>query len=324
MRSRLRLALALVVSSLCACSQGTGGYGTPHKPPLVLGVSQVTAEANWDRAAAESVRTAAKAAGIDLRLEDAHRSQERQVAALRSFVKQKVDVIAFSPVVESGYEGVLREIRLAGIPVILMDRAIEVSDDSLYVSLVGSDFVEQGRRAARWLLDNTRDVTGDIGIVELQGTVGSAPANDRKQGFSETIAMDRRYRIIRSRSADFDRARARTLMAEFLEAEGHRVRAVFAHSDTMAMGAIDAIESAGFKPGVDILVVSIEGNRKGLEAIVAGKLNVTVECSPLLGPQVVNVVKDLTAGRPVPRRVITQENVFTRENAAAELPSRAY
>jgi len=332
MRSRLRqnhsisliASLALVFVLLCACSEGTGNYGAANKPAVVLGFSQVTAEANWDKANTDSVRRAAQDAGIELRLDDARRSQERQIAALRSFVKQGVDVIAFSPVVENGYEGVLREIRQARIPVILMDRAIEVSDDSLYISLVGSDFVEEGRRAARWLLENTRDVAGEIGIVELQGTVGSAPANDRKQGFAEIIAIDRRYRIIRSRSADFDRVHAQIIMAEFLKAEGRRIRVVFTHSDTMAMGAIDAIESAGLAPGKDILVVSIEGNRKALEAIIAGKLNVTVECSPLLGPQIMNVVKDLVAGKPVPRRVITQENVFTHENAAAELPNRAY
>ena len=244
--------------------------------------------------------------------------------ALRSFVSERVDVIAFSPVVESGWEFVLREIRSAGIPVILVDRAIEVSDDTLYASLIGSDFVEEGRRAGRWLLEATRDAPGEIDIVELQGTVGSAPANDRKQGFADVIAADPRYRIIRSQSGNFDRARAREIMTEFLQAEGRGIRVLFAHSDTMALGAIEAIERAGFKPGSDILVISIEGSRKGLEAIVAGKINVSVECSPLLGPQLMAVVKQLAAGKPVPRRVITEESVFTRENAASELPNRAY
>jgi simple sugar transport system substrate-binding protein len=154
--------------------------------------------------------------------------------------------------------------------------------------------------------------------------VDSAPAVDRNQGFFEVIASDPRYRMIRSESADFKRERAREIMAEFLQAKGRGIRVAFAHSDTMALGAIEAIEAAGLKPGSDILVISIEGSRKGLEAVVAGKLNVTVECSPLLGPQLMSVVQDLAAGRPVLRRVITQEAVFTRENAAAELPNRAY
>jgi ABC-type sugar transport system substrate-binding protein len=321
-RQKKSLALLMLLSLVAGCSDGSRENGAEH--PLVLGFSQIAAEANWDTANANSIRNAAREAGINLLLDDAHRSQEKQVAQLRDFVHQRVDVIAFSPVVENGWEAVLREVRSAGIPVILMDRTIEVSDDSLYVSLIGSDFVEEGRQAGRWLLENTRDVPGDIDIVELQGTVGSAPANDRKQGFAEAIAAEQRYHIIRSQSADFDRARAREVMSEFLQAEGRRIRVLFAHSDTMALGAVEAIEAAGLKPGTDILVVSIEGSRKALEAIVAGKLNVTVECSPLLGPQLMAVVKELAAGKAVPRRVITQESVFTRENAAAELPNRAY
>jgi simple sugar transport system substrate-binding protein len=316
--------LSLLFSQLWGCSDGTGDYGAKRRPPLVLGFSQVVAEANWNTANAESIREAARGAGVDLRLEDAQRSQRNQIAQLRSFVSQRVDVIAFSPVVETGWEVVMREIRSAEIPVILMDRTIEVSDDSLYVSLIGSDFVEEGRRAGRWLLEHTRDDLSEIGIVELQGTVDSAPAIGRNQGFFEVIAPDRRYRMIRSESADFDRTRAREIMAEFLQANGRRIRVLFAHSDTMALGAIEAIEAAGFKPGSDVLVISIEGSRKGLEAIVAGKLNMTVECSPLLGPRLIAMVKDLAAGKAVPRRVITQESMFTRENAALELPNRAY
>jgi ABC-type sugar transport system substrate-binding protein len=316
--------LALLTSMLWGCSDGAGNYDAERKTPVVLGFSQLTAEANWNAANTESIRKAARDAGVELRLEDAQRSREKQVASLRSFVSQRVDVIAFSPVVETGWEVVLREIRSAGIPVILMDRTIEVGDESLYVSLVGSDFVQEGRRAARWLLEHIRDAPGEIGIAELQGSVDSAPANGRSRGFFEILAPDRRFRLIRSESADFNRTRARELMTEFLKSSGRRVRVVFAHSDTMALGAIEAIEAAGFKAGSDILVISIEGSRNGLEAIVAGKLNVSVECSPLLGPQLMEVVKDVAAGRPVLRRVVTQEAVFTRDNAAAELPNRAY
>jgi ABC-type sugar transport system substrate-binding protein len=320
MRQKLALCAVLLLS---ACSGGAD-YKPSGDRKIVLGFSQIVARANWNAANTKSIRDAARESGIDLRLEDAHRSQENQVAALRSFVRQRVDVIAFSPVVETGWDTVLREIKSAGIPVILMDRTIEVGDDSLYASLIGSDFVEEGRRAGRWLLENTRNLAGEIDIVELQGTVGSAPANDRKQGFSEVIAADPRYRIIRSQSGDFDRARAREVMAGFLQAEGRRIRVLFAHSDTMALGGIEAIEGAGLKPGTDILVISIEGNREALEAIVAGKLNMTVECSPLLGPELMAAVKELAAGKPIPKRMITRESLFTRENAALELPRRAY
>lgn len=314
----------LVLLSLFGCSGGSSGRDADGKAHLVLGFAQLVADANWHVANTDSIRGAARDGGIELRLEDGKRSQEKQVAALREFIKQRVDVIALSPVVETGWEVVLREVKAAGIPVILTDRTIDVSDESLYVSLVGSDFVEEGRRAGRWLLENTRGVTGEIGIAELQGTVDSAPANGRNQGFFEVVAPDWRYRLVRSASADFDRNRARDLMAEFLRESGRRIRVVFAHSDTMALGAIEAIEATGLKPGSDILVISIEGSRKGLEAIVDGKLNVSVECSPLLGPQLIAVVKDIAAGKPIPRRVITQESVYTQENAAAALPNRAY
>jgi galactofuranose transport system substrate-binding protein len=318
------ISLLALLALVTGCSDGAGRHRGAGDAPVVLGFSQPVSGTVWNDANTESIRQAARAARIELRIEDAHRSQENQVASLRAFIRQRVDVIAFSPVVETGWEGVLREIRAAGIPVILMDRTIEISDDALYASLVGSDFVEEGRRAARWLFEHMRDARGEIGIAELQGSVGSAPANDRKQGFAEIVATDRRYRIIRSRSADFDRERARAVMADFLAAEGRRIRVLFAHSDTMALGAIEAIEAAGLKPGSDILVISIEGKREALESIVAGKLNATVECSPLLGAQLIAVAKDVAAGKPVPRRVITQEKLFTRENAAREIPGRAY
>jgi len=154
--------------------------------------------------------------------------------------------------------------------------------------------------------------------------VGSAPANDRKQGFAEIIATDPRYRIIRSQSGDFSRQGGKRVMEDFVRSEGRRIRVLFAHSDSMALGAIEAIEAAGFKAGSDILVVSIEGGREGLKAIVAGKLNVSVECTPLFGPQLVEAVKALAAGKAIPRRIVTEETVFTAENAAQALARRQY
>jgi galactofuranose transport system substrate-binding protein len=328
MRRRIRqttsLALLALLSLVAGCTKDPGDRGDADKRPLVLGVSAIVSWGNWNGPNAESIRSAARDAGIELHWDDARHSKEKQVATLRSFARQRVGVIAFSPVVETGWEFVLREIRSAGIPVILMDRSIEVSDESLYVSMIGSDFVEEGRRAGGWLIENTRDVSGDVDIVELQGTLDSSPTNGRSKGFGESIAAHPRYRVIRSRNADYDLARARDVMAELLKTEGRRIRVVFAHNDSMALGAIEAIEAAGLKPGSDILLIGIEGSRKGLEAIVAGKMNVSVECSPLLGPQLIAVVQDVAAGKQVPRRVVTQESVFTRENAAAELPDRPY
>lgn len=290
---------------------------------IVLGFSQIGAESEWRTANTNSIQQAAVDAGITLKFSDAQQKQENQIKALRSFIAQGVDVIAFSPVVETGWEPVLREAKAANIPVVLTDRAVEVSDDSLYLSLIGSDFVEEGRRAGRWLLEATADRQGDIRIVELQGTVGSAPATDRKKGFEEIIAADPRYRIVRSQTGDFTRAKGKEVMEAFLKAEKN-IDVLFAHNDDMAIGAIQAIEEAGLKPGQDITIVSIDGVRGAFEAMMAGKLNASIECNPLLGPQLMAAVKDVVAGNPIPRRVVTEEAVFTEANAAEVFPSRKY
>lgn len=294
--------------------------------PLVLGFSQVGAESEWRTANTNSIKEAAKAAGVTLKFADAQQKQENQVKAIRSFIAQRVDVIAFSPVVESGWETVLREAKAAKIPVIISDRAVNVSDPSLYVTMIGSDFVEEGRKAARWLLDwaRTNAPQGDVHIVELQGTVGSAPALDRKKGFEDGIKGDPRFKIIRSQSGDFTRAKGKEVMEAFLKAKDKKIHVLFAHNDDMAIGAIQAIEEAGLKPAKDIAIVSIDGVRGAFEAMVAGKLNVTVECNPLLGPQLMQLAKDVKAGKPVERRITTEESIYTADVAARELPKRKY
>ncbi|WP_416762824.1 ABC transporter substrate-binding protein [Roseateles sp. So40a] len=294
--------------------------------PLVLGFSQVGAESEWRTANSNSIKDAAKQAGITLKFADAQQKQENQVKAIRSFIAQKVDVIAFSPVVESGWDTVLREAKNAKIPVILTDRAVKVSDPSLYVTFIGSDFVEEGRKAARWLIDWAKQnaPTGDVNIVELQGTVGSAPALDRKRGFEEVIKADPRLKIVRSQSGDFTRAKGKEVMEAFLKAKDKKIHVLFAHNDDMAIGAIQAIEEAGLKPAKDIAIVSIDGVRGAFQAMAAGKLNVTVECNPMLGPQLMQLARDVVAGKPVAKRITTEEGVFTADVAAKELPNRKY
>jgi simple sugar transport system substrate-binding protein len=291
---------------------------------IVLGFAQVGAESEWRTANTESVKSAAKEAGIDLKFSDAQQKQENQIKAIRAFIAQKVDVIAFSPVVETGFGTVLQEAKAAGIPVILSDRAVNEKDDSLWVSFMGSDFVEEGRRAGRWLVENKKGTTTPVNIVELQGTVGSAPAIDRKKGFEEIIKTDPKFKIIRSQTGDFTRAKGKEVMEAFLKAEGKNINVLFAHNDDMAIGAIQAIEEAGLKPAKDITIISIDGVKGAFEAMMAGKLNVSVECSPLLGPQLMQAVKDLKAGKTIPRRIVTQEGVFPMEVAAKEFPSRKY
>jgi len=329
MKNYIKAITALAAVLLAACSGGDPKPAGDTAKPIVLGFSQIGAESEWRTANTTSVQSAAAEAGITLRFSDAQQKQENQIKALRSFIAQRVDVIAFSPVVETGWETVLREAKAANIPVILTDRAVAVPDDTLYLSLIGSDFVEEGRKAGRWLLENyskgdSAKDAGDINIVELQGTVGSAPANDRKKGFAEIIASEPRYKIIRSQTGDFTRAKGKEVMEAFLKAEGKKIDVLFAHNDDMAIGAIQAIEEAGLKPGTDITIISIDGVKGAFEAMIAGKLNVTVECSPLLGPQLMAAVKDVVAGKQIPKRIVTEESVFPKETAAQVLPTRKY
>src|SRR6188474_16358 len=319
MTNKLSAIAAVLVSMLALTSSSAQA-----DKKITLGFSQIGAESEWRTANTKSVKDAAEAAGINLKFSDAQQKQENQIKAIRSFIAQKVDVIAFSPVVETGWEPVLREAKAAKIPVILTDRAVDSKDTSLYVSFMGSDFVEEGRKAGRWLVEKMKGTTGDVNIVELQGTVGSAPAIDRKKGFEEVIKADPRFKIIRSQTGDFTRAKGKEVMEAFLKAEGKKINVLFAHNDDMAIGAIQAIEEAGMKPGKDILIVSIDGVKGAFQAMMAGKLNVSVECSPLLGPQLMAAVKDVVAGKPIPKRIVTEESVFPRETAAQELPNRKY
>jgi ABC-type sugar transport system substrate-binding protein len=315
-------ATAALVLTACSGGNDTAAPGAPQK--IVIGFSQIGAESEWRTANTTSIKEAAAAAGIELKFSDAQQKQENQIKALRTFIAQRVDVIAFSPVVETGWETVLREAKAANIPVILTDRAVTVSDDSLYLSLIGSDFVEEGRKAGRWLVEKYKDTATDVNIVELQGTVGSAPANDRKKGFEETIAANPKLKIIRSQTGDFTRAKGKEVMEAFLKAEGRKINVLYAHNDDMAIGAIQAIEEAGLKPGSDIVIVSIDAVKGAFEAMVAGKLNVTVECSPLLGPQLMSAVQDVVAKKPIAKRIVTEESVFPMETAAETIGKRKY
>ena len=312
-----------IASAITALMLVVPAAAAPKK--IVLGFSQIGAESEWRTANTESIKAAAKEAGIELKFSDAQQKEENQLKAIRGFIAQKVDVIAFSPVVESGWETVLKEAKAAKIPVILSDRAVDVKDQSLWVSFMGSDFVEEGRRAGNWLVGDLakKGMTGDIDIVELQGTVGSAPAIDRKKGFEEVLKSHPNLKITRSQTGDFTRTKGKEVMEAFLKADPN-IQVLFAHNDDMAIGAIQAIEEAGKKPGKDIIIVSIDGVKGAFEAMMAGKLNCSVECSPLLGPQLMSAVKDLVAGKTLPKRIVTQEGVFPAEKAAEAFPSRKY
>lgn len=314
-----RHALATLAGAALALSLAAPAFA---QKKLTLGFAQVGAESEWRTANTASIKDAAAKAGINLKFSDAQQKQENQIKAIRSFIAQKVDVIAFAPVVTTGWDTVLKEAKAAKIPVVLTDRSIETADPSLYVTMIGSDFTEEGRKAGKWLLDN---VKGDnVNIVELQGTVGSAPAIERKKGFEEVIAGKANYKIIRSQTGDFTRAKGKEVMEAFLKAEGKKINVLYAHNDDMAIGAIQAIEEAGMKSGKDVIVISVDAVKGAFEAMMAGKMNVSVECNPLLGPQLMDIVKDVAAGKQLPKRINTKEGIFTADIAAKEFPNRKY
>jgi simple sugar transport system substrate-binding protein len=287
---------------------------------LIVGFAQLGAESDWRVANSVSIKETADQLGVELRFSDAQQKQENQVSAIRKFIIQRVDVIGISPIVEIGWDKVFQEAKDAGIPIILVDRRAAVPDD-YYVAYLGSDFLEEGRRAARIMVDLTG---GRANIVELVGTVGSAPANDRYTGFREILKDYPGMKIIDSRSGDFTVARGKEVMADFLNKYGAQITAVYAHNDDMALGAIEAIEEFGFKPGQDIKIVSVDATRGAFKAMIAGKLNATVECNPLLGPQFFELALKVVNGQPTPKWVPSIETVFFPDNASEILPSRKY
>jgi len=288
---------------------------------ITVGFSQVGAESAWRTAETESIKSEAAKRSVVLKFSDAQQKQENQIKAIRSFVAQRVDVIVLAPKVETGWEPALREAKQAGIPVVLIDRGIEIEDEGLYTTLIASDFVEEGRMAARWLAEKTG---GKAIIAELQGTVGSAPAIDRRKGFAEVIARYPDMAIVKSQSGDFTRTKGKEVMEAFIKAEQGRFHAVYAHNDDMATGAIQAIEAAGIKPGEDVIIISIDGVRAAFEAMAASKLNATVECNPLFGPILFDTIEKILAGKPVPKMIVNQDRLFERSVAASLLGSREY
>ena len=301
---------------------------------IVVGFSQIGAESEWRTANTNDVKAAAERAGVELKFSDAQQKQENQIRAIRSFISQKVDVIGFVPIVETGWDNVLREAKRAKIPVVVMDRDLKVSDDSLYVAKIGTDQVEEGRKAFRWIDDyitknniKPRNGGDTINIVILEGTVGASAAVGRSKGFNE--AMDAspnkaKYKILASQTGDFTRQKGQEVMESFLKSYRDDIDVLFAQNDDMALGAIQAIEAAGLKPSKDIVIVGADAVKGMFQAMIDGKANATVECNPLQGDLFFETCKKILAGESVPKSVYVEEGVFDTTNAAEVFPTRQY
>ncbi len=324
-------AITLSTLSLAACgssdSGDDSGSGDGGDGSLTMGFAQVGAESGWRTANTKSIKESAESEGVDLKFSDAQQKQENQIKAIRSYIQQKVDVIAFSPVVETGWDTVLQEAKRAGIPVILTDRSVDSEDTSLYKTFLGSDFVLEGEKAGKWLVENAGEADGDgdgkVNIVELQGTTGAAPAIDRKQGFEDVIASESSMKIVASQTGDFTRDGGKKVMETFLNSE-KGIDVVYAHNDDMGLGAIEAIEAAGMTPGKEIKIITVDAVKDGMQALADGKINFIVECNPLLGPQLMDLADKVVAGEKVPERVVTEETTFDQAQAKEALPDRQY
>lgn len=321
---------SLAVLGLAACSSEQapadagsdgGDTGASAEETISIGFSQVGAESGWRAANTKSIQdTLTEENGFDLSFSDAQQKQENQIQALRSYIQQGVDVLAFSPVVETGWDAVLEEAKAADIPVILTDRAVDSDDDSLYESFIGSDFVLEGEMAGEWAAEQY-DGEG-FQVVELQGTTGAAPAIDRKEGFASAIEGTD-LEIIDSQTGNFTRTEGKQVMEGFLQ-KYDDIDLVFAHNDDMGLGAIEAIEAAGMVPGEDIQIITIDAVKDGMQALADGKINYIVECNPLLGPDLAEVAKKVIAGEEVEKRIVVKDEAFDQEAAAEALPSREY
>ncbi|WP_205324242.1 ABC transporter substrate-binding protein [Glycomyces sp. YM15] len=311
---------------LAACGGGDGGSDGGDDGSLVIGFAQVGAESAWRTANSKSVQDAAEAAGHTLKFNDAQQDQEKQIEAVRGFINQQVDVIVLAPVVETGWTDVLQEAEDAGIPVVLADRGVEAADEDLYVTRLGSDFAEEGRKAGAWAAETFAADADGTKILELQGTTGSAPANDRKSGFFEVLdAEGLNYEIVDSQSGNFTAEEGKAVMETFITTHGlDGIDLLYAHNDEMGLGAIQAIEEAGKVPGQDIQIIIVDGSKAGFQAGVDGKVNYIVECNPAFGPQLMEVVEAVAAGETPEKFTPVEEGVFDATQFEAELPNRQF
>lgn len=290
------------------------------KATYKVGFAQTESNNPWRLAQTQSMQDEAKKLGFQLVYTDAAGSAAKQVADVRSMIAQKVDLIFLAPREEKPLVPAVKEAAKAGIPVILLDRNIDQSLAKAgqdYVAFIGSDFIDEGRRVGEWLVKATG---GKANIIQLEGTTGSSPANDRKKGFNDVIAKNPGMKILASQTGDFARDKGRQVAQTLLQAHPS-ADVVYAHNDEMAIGAIAALEAAGKQPGKDVKVLSIDGGREAVGLVVSGKINYVVECNPKFGPKAFATLADFADGKAIPAKLINPDREFTPENAKELLPT---
>ncbi len=297
---------------------------------IVVGYAQVGAESDWRTANTESFKsTFVPENGYELIFNDAQQKQENQIKAIRDFIQQEVDYIVLAPVVETGWDTVLQEAKDAGIPVILSDRMIQTSDDSLFAAWVGGNFVKEGEDAGNWLVEYLTAQgknTDTVNIVTLQGTIGASAQVGRTEGFGNIVEKNENWNMLAKQTGEFTQSKGQEVMESFLK-QFEDIDVVVAENDNMAFGAIDAIKAAGKTCGPDgeITIISFDAVKAAFDAMIAGDLNASFECNPLHGPRVAEIIQKLEKGETVEKIQYVDETYFdTSMDLEAIKAERAY
>ena len=312
MRKGIALGLALL---LLLALTGCAGKQEPagDNSSIVVGFSQIGSESSWRIANTVSMEQAAKKYGYSLMTDNANQKQEKQIDAIRSFIAYRVDVIVFSPIVESGWDNVLAEAKQADIPVILMDRMIDTKDNSLYTAYIGADFYAEGRRAGEYLVRKADAIGAEhLRIAEICGTTDSTPMRDRQRGFMDAIGKDERFTVVDSVDGDFLRSKGEECMRELLKKHGaDGIDVIFSHNDAMTLGALDVLEKEDASAARKMIVITVDGEKEAVDALKAGRINCVVQCTPDLGSAVMELVGELKAGKELLKVNHPDEGAFS-------------
>ncbi len=292
-------------------------YLTPPPPKSVYKVGFAQSESNnqWRIAETNSMEAEARKRGWQLVYTDAASSAAKQVSDVNSMIAQGVDLIFLVPREERPLIPAVRAAKGAGIPVILIDRSVDpalAKPGVDYLTFIGSDFVEEGRRVAEWLVTKTG---GNAKIIELEGSVGASPANDRKKGFDDALKSHPGMVILASQSGDFVRDTGRQVTQTLLQAHPDAT-AIYAHNDEMALGAITAVQAAGKVPGKDIIICSIDGEKDAVQDVIDGKIGAICQCSPDFGPVAFSTAAQYFANGIVPPRIVNKDLFYDQADAA--------
>jgi simple sugar transport system substrate-binding protein len=318
---KILIILILTAELLAGCRQVD--MPQPDADSILLGFAQLGAESAWRRGNTESIKTAAQEAGVQLMFENAEQKQEKQISDIRSFIAYQVDVIAFAPIVEDGWDNVLMEAKAAGIPVLTTDRMVNTEQEGLIAGFIGSNFYEEGVKAGEFLLKKCEGMS-EVRIVEISGTIDSTPMKQRAQGFRDVIAERDEFIIIETISGDFLRSKGKECM-EYLLSQHDDSDVLYSHNDGMTLGAIEIIEARGLVPGKDIIIITVDGEQAAIDLLKQNKINCVVECTPLIGETIMELAKKLAAGETIAPITYSEERVFSEfDGDLNDLPEREY